>query len=148
MLNALWYLTPVGLEAPFYPILHITALGLILFFRKRISNLLHSSLRKEIILGTAFCSYAAIMADHMTGNLIWLSSINLVIPLQAVSDALRVLVIPWLKPDIPVLPQELLSGIFMAVLPITAIERIICTMIATIIGVALIRIVGWGRLSE
>lgn len=41
-LDVFWYLTPVGLEAPFYPVLHFVALGLIILFRNKVSEYIHS----------------------------------------------------------------------------------------------------------
>jgi len=144
-LNGLWYLTPVGFEAPFYPILHFIALSLIILFGRKISQYIRSSSREKVVLGTAICSYTALMADHMVGNLAWISSIGLVIPLESVNNAIKALGMIWLKMGIYI-PNEGLGGIFMAVLPISAIERGIYTIAATTIGVALIRIVGWNRL--
>jgi uncharacterized membrane protein len=144
-LNGLWYLTPIGFEAPFYPILHFLALALIILFGRKVSQYIRSSSREKVVLGTAICSYAALMADHMVGNLAWISSIGLVIPLESVMNAINALGIIWLKMGIYI-PNEGLGGIFMAVLPISAIERIIYTIVATTLGVALIRIVGWNRL--
>jgi hypothetical protein len=106
---------------------------------------LRSSSREKVVVGTALCSFIALMADHMVGNLTWISSIGLVIPLETVTEAIKALGMIWLKLGIPII-NEGLGGIFMAVLPISAIERVIYTIVATIIGVSLIRIVGWNRL--
>ncbi|MFH0748366.1 MAG: ECF transporter S component [Candidatus Bathyarchaeota archaeon] len=144
MLDALWYLTPVGLEAPFYPILHVAALVLILLFRERISEYMHSSLRNTIVLGTALCSYTAVMADHMFGSLVYVSSIGWVIPLKAVRDAINAWGIISMKLGFSV-PTGSLGDIFMLILPISAVERIIYTAVATFLGVSLIRIIGWKR---
>lgn len=145
-LDALWYLTPVGLEAPFYPVLHFAALVLVILFRDKISEYIHSSSKNTIVLGTAICSYAAIMADHMFGNLVWISSIGLVIPLRAVRDAIKTLGMVWLTLGIP-LATGSIGDIFMLVLPISAVERLIYTAAATALGISLIRVIGWGRIS-
>jgi uncharacterized membrane protein len=145
VLNGLWYLTPVGFEAPFYPILHLIALAIILIFRSNVPKYIRSSSREEVVLGMVICSYSALMADHMIGNLAWISSIGLVVPLKAVEDAIKALGMIWLKAGIYI-PSDGLGGIFMAVLPISAVERIIYTIVSTILGVALIRVVGWSRL--
>jgi len=145
-LNALWYLTPVGLEAPFYPILHFVALAIILLFRNRISEYLHSSLRNKIVLGTALCSYITVMADHMFGNLVWISSIGLIISLRAIRDALNMVGIISVKLGFSV-PSGSIGDIFMLALPISAVERITYTFAATFLGVSLIRVIGWGRIS-
>jgi uncharacterized membrane protein len=145
ILIGLWYVTPVGLDAPFYPILHCIALALILVGGRKIPQYIRSSTREQVVLGTIIYSYTALMADHMVGNLVWISSIGLVIPLRSVENAIKTLGMFWLSLGIYI-PNEGLGGIFMAVLPISALERIIYTIIATMIGVALIRIVGWNRL--
>jgi uncharacterized membrane protein len=146
VLNACWYLTPVGWEAPFYPVLHIAALALSIIFRNTIPEYIHSNSRRDNLLGSAFCCYAAIMADHMFGNLVWISSIGLVIPLKAVRDAIKAMGIIWLKLGVYV-PTISIGDIFMLVLPISAVERLIYTTVATFLGVSLIRSIGWERLS-
>lgn len=145
-LNAFWYLTPVGLEAPFYPVLHLAALVIVILLRDKISEYVHSPFRGKNVLGIAICSYVAIMTDHMFGNLVWISSIGLVIPLKAVRDAIRILGVVWLKLGIYT-PSTAIGDIFMFVLPISALERGIYTVVSTVLGVALIRVIGWGRIS-
>jgi hypothetical protein len=86
------------------------------------------------------------MADHMFGNLVWISSIGLVLPLKTVRDAVKALGVIWLKLGIYV-PSSSIGDIFMLVLPISAIERGIYTLVATVLGVSLIRAIGWGRIS-
>ena len=145
MLDALWYLTPVGLEAPFYPVLHFAALGLIILYRNKVYEYIHSSSRNKIVLGTAICSYVAVMSDHMFGNLVWISMIGYIIPLKAVRDAIKVLGMAWLTLGIS-LPTGSIGDIFMLALPISTIERLTITAMATVVGVSLIRVIGWGRL--
>jgi len=146
VLDTLWYLTPIGLEAPFYPVLHLAALALILLFRNKTSEYIHSPSRDKTVFGTAICSYVAVMADHMFGNLVWISSIGLVIPLTAVKDAINTLGILTVKLGFKVPPGSI-GDIFMIALPISAVERITYTAVATFLGVSLIRIIGWGRIS-
>ncbi len=147
ILILLWYLSPVGGEAPLYPILHVTALSLILIFRDRIFKYLHSLERRQQILGAAICCYGSILTDHMFGNLAWISSIGLVIPLQSVQDAMKSLGMVWLTLGIYI-PDVTLGDIFMLVLPISILERLIYTAVATILGVAIIRIIGWSMMSS
>ena len=146
LLDALWYLSPVGLEAPFYPILHLAALGLVLIFQNRILIYVHSPSRNKIVLGTALCSYVATMADHMFGNLVWISSIGLVIPLKAIRDTINTLGIISVKLGFSVPPGNI-GDIFMITLPISFVERIIYSAIAAFLGISLIRIIGWGWLT-
>ena len=144
-LDALWYFTPVGLAAPFYPVLHFAALALILLFRNKISEYIHSPLRSKNILGTAICSYAGTMSDHIFGNLVFISSVGLVIPLKTVRDAINVLGIFSVKLGFSV-PSGSIGDLFMLVFPISAVERFTYTALATILGVSLIRVIGWGRI--
>ena len=68
---------------------------------------------------TAVClaSYCGIIADHMVGNLSYISLIGIVFPAE------------WL-PGTPAL--------FMSVLPVSVVERLVFTAIATVFGVGLI----------
>ncbi|MEM1659994.1 MAG: hypothetical protein QXR17_02450 [Candidatus Bathyarchaeia archaeon] len=68
----------------------------------------------------ALACYCGIIADHMLGNLIFLGMVDIVAP--ALKGA----------------PSEVIAGIFMSVLPISAVERTLFTAIATIIAAALI----------
>ena len=143
-LIALWYLTPIGFAAPFYPVLHWVALALILVFRNKIGEFMEAGSSKKVTLGVTLSSYIATMAESMVGNLIFISSVGLVVPLKSVRDALRALGMT-IKLGIWV-PDDPLAQIFMLALPVTAIERIIITAVATIFGVAAIRILGRSRL--
>ena len=82
----------------------------------------------------------------MFGNLVWIESIGLVVPLRAVRDAINTLGIISVKLGISIVPGSI-GSIFMSVLPISAVERGIYTAVATVLGVALIRVVGWGRIA-
>jgi uncharacterized membrane protein len=143
-LDLLWYLTPVGLQAPFYPILHWLAFALIIIFRNRINEYIWSPSRKMAMMGVGISSYIGTMAEHMTGNLIFIEAIDLIIPLKTLRDTLRL----WgmtISTGVGV-PDDPLAQIFMLVLPVSAVERMIITIAATIIGVAAIRMLGKGRL--
>ena len=148
-LNLSWYLTPVGAEAPFYPVLHWLALALVLAFRGRIAEFTESASTTKMTLGIALSSYIATMAEHMTGNLIFISAVGLVVPLQQVRDAIKALGLVWLKLGIPGMPltgEGGLGTLFMLVLPVSAVERLAITALATFIGLASIRILGRARL--
>lgn len=71
-----WYLTPVGIEAYYYPIPHLIGLGIILLFRGRITEYLHSEDKKRLALGVLLCAYPSTMAGHMLGNLIFIQLFN------------------------------------------------------------------------
>jgi hypothetical protein len=57
------------------------------------------------------------MADHMLGNLAFINSINLFVPLSEI-------------PGIPAL--------FMSLIPVSTVERLLLTVIGTILGVGLV----------
>jgi len=182
-----WYLTSVGQRAPFYPILHIAGLVLILATRGRIGNafnkensevrswqakptyllvgiilmvvaymftrpyssdvwiLPYLSLptflvggtvivyslfgmgRSVFVLAVSLASYCGIIADHMLGNLIFINVIDIFIPLAVIENYF---LIPLGLPDV--------AGLFMYMIPVSAMERILFTIIATILGVGLV----------
>lgn len=103
-----WYVTPIGRDAPLYPIPHLIGLGMILLFRERVTGYLNSREKGKLTLGLLLSSYPSTMAGHMLGNLIFMHLFN---------------------------PSHLF---FMAILPISIIERTVLTIIATLIGVPLI----------
>jgi len=71
----------------------------------------------NFVVAVCMANYCGIIADHMIGNLAFISLINIVFPLEDL-------------PDVPTL--------FMAVLPVSVAERLVFTAIATVFGVALI----------
>jgi hypothetical protein len=83
--------------------------------------------RSSFVLAIFIASYCGIIADHMLGNLVFINTINLFIPF---SDIEQYFLKPLGLPDIP--------SLFMYTIPVSAIERISFTVIATIIGVGLI----------
>jgi hypothetical protein len=96
------------MEAYYYPIPHLIGLGIILLFRGRITEYLHSEDKKRLALGVLLCAYPSTMAGHMLGNLIFIQLFN---------------------------PNALL---FITLLPVSIIERVTLTAIATIIGAPLV----------
>jgi len=144
-LNVSWYLTPIGLEAPFYPVLHWIALALVALFRENLKTFLESDSRRRLLLGTGVCSYAALMSDSMAGNLIFIYAVGWVVPLRSVLSAVESLGMLWVKLGIPKLPFTGLTALFMSALIAMAIERTIMTVISTLIGSALLRLLGKGR---
>jgi len=156
VLNALWYATPVGWEAPFYPIpLHFTALALILIFRSKIVDFVNSQSRRLLTLGVGLASFIGIMADHMWGGLMFITAFNFVVDVKQFRDSLRSIGMVWVKAGISsqlnnVIPEWVfqllndptLGDFFMLSLPIATVERIVFTIIAIIVGVAVIRTIG------
>ena len=69
-----WYGTETGRAAPYYPLLHLTGLGLILVFRGKIADYVRS--RDKVAVGVALSSYPSTLAGHMLGNLIFIVLFN------------------------------------------------------------------------
>lgn len=72
-------------------------------------------------------SYCGIIADHMLGNLIFIEVINVFIPFEVIQNYFLE---PLGLPDVP--------SLFMYMVPVSAAERLLMTIIATIIGVGLL----------
>jgi len=79
-----------------------------------------SWLKPGFVTAVALACYCGIIADHMLGNLIFLGMINVV------------------APTLKDVPSNVIAGIFMAVLPISIVERTLFTAIATTIATALL----------
>lgn len=154
VLIALWYVTPVGWEAPFYPMfLHLPALVLILIFRNKLFEFMNSQSKRLVAIGVGISSYVGMMADHIWGGLMFITIVNLVVGMKTLRDWLKGIGLAWMKLGIsasnPVadwvyklVSSPTLGDYFMLSLPLAAIERIIFTITATIIAVAVIRILG------
>lgn len=83
--------------------------------------------RGQFASAVCLASYCGIIVDHMLGNLIFIHAIDVFIPLQVVEEYFLQ---PYGLPDVP--------SLFMYMIPVSAIERIIFTAIATILGVGLV----------
>jgi hypothetical protein len=105
---AAWYATPTGQYVPLYPIPHLIGLGIILLLRERITEYLLSREKGRLTLGVLLSSYPSTMAGQMLGNLIFIQFFS---------------------------PSPLF---FMAILPITVVERVAISVIATVIGTPLV----------
>jgi len=156
VLIVIWYIpipnpqqAYVGLEAPYYPIpLHFSALALIFIFRHKITEFINSSAKRLIALGVGIASYVGIITDHMFGNLMFA---NVFVPyfinLRAFRDFLRSIGIAAVMGSSK--PSTGIGDFFMLMLPVGAVERLIFTAMAIVIGVAVVRVVGrylpiWG----
>jgi uncharacterized membrane protein len=152
VLIVLWYATPVGLEAPFYPFfLHIPALMLILIFRGKIFEFVNSTSKRTVTLGIGIASFVGVMADHMWGSIMFITAINYVVDMKAFRDALKGIgmaiglgfsaagIPPWVY---QLIANPTLGDFFMLLIPIAAIERIAFTIIATIVGVGVVIALG------
>ena len=108
-----WYATPIGRKAPLYPMPHLIGLIIILTWRDKIASYIYSGDKNKITRGIALCNFSSTMTGHMFGNLIFMTLLyNIASP-----------------------------SFFMALLPISIIERLTITLIGTIIGVPLFLIV-------
>jgi hypothetical protein len=172
-----WYATDIGRQAPFYPVLHLAGLVLIIgsrgwtaeIFRqgqtdgesRRVKTAyflagitlmivafiltnpyvadvwilsyfplpmfliggviivysLFGAGKSSFVLAVSLASYCGIIADHMLGNLVFINSINLFVPLSEI-------------PSIPAL--------FMSLIPVSTVERLLLTVIGTTLGVGLV----------
>ncbi len=83
--------------------------------------------KSSFVLAISVATYCGIIADHMLGNLIFIGVIDIFIPLSVIEEYFLT---PLGLPDIP--------SLFMYMIPVSAIERILFTVVATIIGVGLI----------
>lgn len=86
------------------------------------------------------------MADSMIGNLIFMYAVGWVVPLSDVLSAIAGLGMFWLKLGIPKMPFTGLTALFMGALILTAVERIAMTITSTVLGSAVLRILGRDRL--
>jgi len=153
VLIALWYVTPVGLEAPFYPFfLHVPALILILIFRGKIFEFVNGMSKKLVTLGIGIASFVGVMADHMWGNIMFVTAVNYVVDMKAFRDALKNVgmaislgfsaskpIADWVY---QMTADPTLGDFFMLSIPIATVERIIFTIIATVVGVGVIMALG------
>ncbi len=137
VLMGLWYLTPPGREVLYYPFLHWTAFILILIFRGKTHSFLNADATLKKALGAIICCFGGIMANSMTGNLIFIGSVGWFVSLQAIKDTWKALGFFWLKSGLPH-PEDPLAGIFAAVLPITVAERLLFTIFAVYLAYGLI----------
>jgi len=137
ILMALWYLTPTGREAFYYPFLHWAAFALVLIFRERTHGLLNADTNFRKVLGATICSFCGIMANHMTGNLIFIGSVGSFVSLRAIKDTLKTLGFFWLKSGLPPPPEEPLAAVFTLYLPITVVERMLFTILTVYLAYGL-----------
>ncbi|UCG45787.1 MAG: ECF transporter S component [Candidatus Bathyarchaeota archaeon] len=137
LLMGVWYLTPPGLELYYYPFLHWIAFALILVFRERTHLFLNAEAKVKKVLGATICSFGAIMANHMMGNLIFIGSVGWFVSLKAIKDTIKSLGFFWLKSGLPH-PEDPLAAIFAAVLPITIAERLLFTVFTVYLAYGLV----------
>ena len=137
ILMALWYATPTGREAFYYPFLHWGAFILVLVFRERTHSFLNADTNLRKIFGATICSFAGIMANHMTGNLIFIGSVGSFVSLKAIKDTMKALGFFWLKSGLPKPPDEPLAALFTVFIPVTVVERVLFTILTVYLAYGL-----------
>ncbi len=137
-LNALWYVSPPGFLVPYYPVLHLAALALVLVFRSWIADSLRHGDRQRLTWGTVVASFSGIMANHMMGTLIFISSVGWFVQLKGVKDAITNLGFFWLKSGLPKMDPTGLGTLLALTFPIYIAERLAMTAIAVPISVGIL----------
>lgn len=108
VLTAGWFVFEQGRAVPYYIILQVVGLVIILAFREKISEWIKSEDRATITKGVLLCSFPSTITGHMLGGLIF---------------------IVLLDPS---------AAAFIGILPIATLERIGITIGATFFGTSLI----------
>jgi len=137
-LNALYYVSPPGIVVPYFPLLHLSALALILVFRDRVLEFIRSRDERKSMWGTAIASFSGIMANHMTGTLIFIGSVGLFIELKGIKDAIKNLGFSWLGSGLPKMDPTGLGTVLAIVFPISIVERLAMTAIAVAVGAGIL----------
>ena len=106
-----WYATPAGREVYYFPVWHLIGLGAVLVFRGRMAEMLQSEDKGQLALGMTLGSYAATMAGHMLGNLIFIQ----------------------LGPSVIGIPPTVIPSMFKGLIFVTPIERVTITALSTLI---------------
>lgn len=138
VLNAIYYISPPGIIVPYYPLLHLVALALILLFRGRAVEFMGSEDKRKSMFGTAVASFSGIMANHMTGTLIFIGSIGWFIELKGIKDAIKNLGFSWLKSGLPKTDPTGLGTLLAFIFPISVVERLLMTTIAVALGAGVV----------
>jgi len=108
LIVAAWLATPVGRQAPGYVVLHLSGLAIVLFFRDRVSEMISSGDKRMMTFGFILCSFPSTLAGHLLGGVIYALAFN---------------------------PAP---EFFMAVLPLSVVERLVITVLASLVGVPLV----------
>ena len=102
-----WFATDTGRAAPFAVAPHMVALGVALVFRGKTSEWVNSEERGKLVLGIVIVSLAGTMTGHILGNLLFIALFS---------------------------PSPLL---FLAILPVSIVERTVIVAISTLVGAPL-----------
>ncbi len=88
---------------------------------------LFGSGKSSFVSSISLACYCGIIADHMVGNLVFINAVDILIPFSVIEEYFLA---PLGLPDVP--------SLFMYMIPVSALERILFTVVAVIIGVGLI----------
>jgi hypothetical protein len=104
----IWYVTPLGRRAYLAPILHVSGLVIVLLLGDLMYRYINSEDRKKLYIGVFLTGIPSTLAGSLAGNMIYANLFT-------------------------VAPE-----VFIAILPVTTVERLVITIISTAIGVPLI----------
>jgi len=142
ILDTLYFIFPVSMEVPYFAVLHIAALALVLVFRDRTLAFLRSDDERKLTAGTAIASFSGTMANHMTGTLIFLASIGWFVELKGIKDAIITLGFHWLASGLPnpakVIPSSGLGVLLMIIFPVSVVERLLITAVAVALSAGIV----------
>lgn len=144
----LWYISIPGFIVPYYPSLHLAALILVLVLRGRVAELVESGDKRRMALGAFVTSLCGMMANHMVGSLIFISSVGWFVQLKGIRDAIVTMGFSWLKSGLPKEDPTGLGALFALTFPIYIVERILMTLIAVPIAVGIIYALRRGGLTK
>lgn len=110
-----WYITQIGQIVLVLPLLHFAALAVIMIFRGWFALFIQHGKSLELTICVALSSFSATMVAQMYGTLAFIAAVELGII------------------NIPLDP-----AFFMSLIPVVAVERLIITVIATVLGVPIL----------
>ena len=110
-----WYITQIGQIVLVLPLLHFAALAVIMIFREWFALFIQHGKSLELTICVALSSFSATMVAQMYGTLAFIAAVELGII------------------NIPLDP-----AFFMSLIPVVAVERLIITVIATVLGVPIL----------
>ncbi|MCW4021376.1 MAG: ECF transporter S component [Candidatus Bathyarchaeota archaeon] len=138
VLNALYYVSPPGFIVPYFPLLHLLALALILVFRNRVLEFVRSEDERKSMWGTTLASFSGVMANHMTGTLIFIASAGLFVELKGIKDAIKNLGWLALGSGLPKEDPTGLGTVLAFVFPISIVERLLMTAISVALSAGIV----------
>ncbi len=107
-----WYVTWVGQVVMLYLLLHWVALAIILIFRGWLAYFIQRAVGLELTVCVGLCSFIAVMTAHLYGTLAFVAAAEL-----------------------GVIGTPLDPVFFWGLIPVVAVERLLFTIIATVLGV-------------